>query len=451
MRYHRILFSNGRLSKLRPSANKYGTGHNAISGVLTGPSLNNHILSAATEFGSRSVALSRRWFLSDALANRLETMVARHKELMTIVEESPSDSFTYGKEIASLNRAVSLHEKRLALEAEEVSIEELLKEAADDPDMKKDCQEELERLQASKVKLEKKILTALLPTDENDYQSDAIVEIRAGTGGDEATLFARELRDTYEKTAIAMRWEYDIMSENVTDLGGIKETVLSISGRGSNRSFSSELDDDEDEDDSLANIGPYGFLRYESGVHRVQRVPINDTRIQTSACSVAVLPLMQNESDSGELLPMSELKIETMRASGAGGQHVNTTNSAVRVTHIPTGITASIQDERSQHKNKDKALKLIAARVREAQREEEGKARGEARSSLLGGGDRSERIRTYNYPQDRVTDHRCKETTHGISKLLEGSVDGGLVFTFYPYLRDMVREEQLKELEGGKD
>ena len=212
--------------------------------------------------------------------------------------------------------------------------------------------------------------------------------------------------------------------------------------------YAADDDDDDEEEDFKANLGPYGYFKYESGVHRVQRVPINDTRIHTSACSVAVLPLLQDGRNSGELLPMSELKIETMRSSVAGGQHVNTTDSAVRITHIPTGITASIQDARSQHKNKDKALKLIAARVRDKLREEEDRQRGEARSTLLGGGDRSERIRTYNYPQDRVTDHRCKHTTHGISKLLGGDADDGLVSTFYPFLRDLSREEQMKDLEA---
>jgi peptide chain release factor 1 len=158
------------------------------------------------------------------------------------------------------------------------------------------------------------------------------------------------------------------------------------------------------------------------------------------------LPLKQDSGNAGELLPMSELKIDTMRSSGAGGQHVNTTNSAVRITHIPTGITASIQDERSQHKNKAKALKLISARVRDKEREEEQRKHGKARSMLLGGGDRSERIRTYNYPQDRVTDHRCKHTTHGISKLLDAGSDDGLVATFYPFLQNMAYDEQIAAL-----
>ena len=393
----------------------------------------------------------RRTFLSPAISNRLQMMVSRHEELLKMIEESPDEGYVHGKELASLSHLVKLQEKKINLETDEISINELLEDATDtnDKDLIQECQEELERLQLAKVKLEKRIRTAILPKDEDDYQSDAIVEIRAGTGGDEATLFASELRETYEKTAKAMKWEYDIMSESRTDLGGIKETVLSISGRSSGRTMF--YGEDEEDEDVLSQLGPYGFFKYESGVHRVQRVPINDTRIHTSACSVAVLPLQKDESNSGELLPMSELKIETMRSSGAGGQHVNTTDSAVRITHVPTGITASIQDARSQHKNKEKAMKLIAARVRDKQRAEEEQKNSSLRSSLLGGGDRSERIRTYNYPQDRVTDHRCKHTTHGISKLLDGNSDDGLVATFFPILHQMVSEEQITALENEQE
>jgi len=383
-------------------------------------------------------------------------MVARHDELLQKIEDSPDEGYLHGKEMASLSHAVALHEKKHKLETEEKSIYELLEEldnddgVDDDDDMTKECMAELEEIQSSQKKLEKKIRIAILPKDENDYQSDAIVEIRAGTGGDEATLFASELRQAYEKTAKAMKWECDIMSENTTDLGGIKEAVLSISGRSSAGGAAMHFDIEEDDEDEniMANLGPYGLFKYESGVHRVQRVPVNDTRIHTSACSIAVLPLKQDDGKSGELLPMSELRIDTMRSSGAGGQHVNTTNSAVRITHIPTGITASIQDERSQHKNKAKALKLIAARVRDKEREEEQRQHGEARSTLLGGGDRSERIRTYNYPQDRVTDHRCKHTTHGIAKLLDAGSEDGLVATFYPFLQNMVYDEQIAALEN---
>lgn len=389
-------------------------------------------------------------FLSHVFNSRLEKLVSRHNDLLKKIGDSPDDGYLHGKELASLSNAVMLYEKKLELENEEISIRELLEELrhdgdGDDDDMAKECLEVLDGIKSSQKKLETKIRIEILPKDENDYQSDAIVEIRAGTGGDEACLFASELQKAYEKTAKGKKWEYEILSESVTDLGGIKEAVLSINGRAS---MGGTLDFGMDGEKSILDgLGPYGLFKYESGVHRVQRVPVNDTRIHTSACSVAVLPLKQDDGKSGELLPMSELKIETMRSSGAGGQHVNTTNSAVRITHLPTGMTASIQDERSQHKNKAKALKLISARVRDKEREEKRREHGEARSTLLGGGDRSERIRTYNYQQDRVTDHRCKHTAHGISTLLDVGSEDGLVATFYPYLQNMVYDEQIAALE----
>lgn len=304
--------------------------------------------------------------------------------------------------------------------------------------MEQECLADVERLESEKVELERKILEAVLPKDENDTDSDAIIEIRAGTGGDEASLFAGELLETYTQTAKALKFRIDVMSVGKTDLGGVREATISVNGSATN---AYSMDDEAEE------IGPYGYFRFESGGHRVQRVPINDSRIHTSACSVAVLPSLPDDKTEA-LLPLSELRIETMRASGAGGQHVNTTDSAVRITHIPTGLTASIQDERSQHKNKAKAMKLIAARVHQHEREEEERARGAERSSLMGGGDRSERIRTYNFPQDRVTDHRCKHSSHGLEKLMQGGLDGGLVSTFFPIMRQAYKEELIKQLEN---
>ena len=242
-----------------------------------------------------------------------------------------------------------------------------------------------------------------------------------------------------------MGWACEMLSISKTDLGGVREASLSITASGSSgyQSFSS-ADDAINGDES--SVGPYGFFKWESGVHRVQRVPINDSKIHTSTASVAVLPA-HSSSNKESSIPPAELKIETMRASGAGGQHVNTTESAVRITHIPTGITATIQDERSQHKNKAKALRLIEARVADVRKAEEMAKRGEARRSLMGGGTRSERIRTYNFPQDRVTDHRVGVTVHGVEGLLSATDEGSLVATFAPLLRDVWRQETLKELE----
>ncbi|EED92345.1 peptide chain release factor 1, partial [Thalassiosira pseudonana CCMP1335] len=282
---------------------------------------------------------------------------------------------------------------------------------AESKEMREEIEEELSQLKEQLEPLSQKMLLSLVPVlNPDDLQdltsSDAVIDIRAGTGGDEACLFASEILACYEATAKAggadesgnggKSWDLEFLSLSRTDLGGIKEASL-----------------------ILKQLGPYGFFQYESGVHRVQRVPVNDNKLQTSAVSVAVLPSVP-DSLIAEALPPTELKIETMRASGAGGQHVNTTESAVRVTHIPTGIMAYMQEERSQHKNKAKALKLVASRVYALRKEQERKNRSAARSSLMGGGDRSERIRTYNFPQDRITDHRCKVSVQGVQSWLGG-------------------------------
>ena len=319
--------------------------------------------------------------------------------------------------------------------------------STDDKELEEECRGELVKIETEMALVEKRVIDAILPKPEDDAEA-AIIEVRAGTGGDEAALFAAQLMEAYAKTAKARGWKVEILHQTATDIGGIKEASLSVTGGlGGSHGYSSSGDDTSA--DPFAVLGPYGFFKFESGVHRVQRGSVNDVRIHTSACSVGVLPSPSDER-SNELLPMSELKIETMRGSGPGGQSVNTTDSAVRITHIPTGITASIQDERSQHKNKDKALKLIAARVLELQREAAARELGEARNSLMGGGDRSERIRTYNFPQDRVTDHRCKVSEHGIQKLLAGTYEDGLVSTFAPTMRAMSRDELLRELENER-
>jgi peptide chain release factor 1 len=351
-------------------------------------------------------------------------------------------------------------ERQSALE--EVAImTELQREAAavenDDAEAVQSCREELQTLYDAIRALELQIVDALLAAHESSSDNDgggggtdAIIEIRAGTGGDEASLFAQELMDCYRATAKRYKFQVELLSETYTALGGIRESSVSITAGSSSSSSHQPAD----------SITPYEFFRFESGVHRVQRVPVNDVKIQTSACSVAILPQQAASSSDHhknaavDVINPADLFIETMRAQGAGGQHVNTTDSAVRITHLPTGTTVSIQDERSQHKNKKKALKLIGARVRDARQRAVAAARFQQRSSLLGGGDRSERIRTFNFPQDRVTDHRCKETRHGIVNLMGGGgninkedKEDGLVATFLPYLRALRRDELLKEIE----
>jgi len=392
---------------------------------------------------------------SPAVIRRVESMVSRHEEITELLN-SGQQSASLGKEFSRLAPVASLDEKARVLRQEAASLGELLVEAKsmEDREMEEECVAEMQRIEDELRTVESRMVYAVLPTDEDDFGTNAVIEVRAGTGGDEAALFAAELLAVYEKTAKSRGWRFESLGKATTDLGGIKEAAASITGSGGGggsgySSYGGGGDDDDAVDlDSLDRLGPYGLFKFESGVHRVQRVPVNDVRIHTSAASVAVLPAPDESGGSAtDMLPAKDLRIESMRASGAGGQHVNTTDSAIRITHIPTGITASIQDERSQHKNKAKAIRLITARVRDKQREEEARERGDAKASLMGGGDRSERIRTYNYPQDRVTDHRCKQSEHGISKLFDTGGDDGLVSMFAPPMRAMHREELLKEME----
>jgi peptide chain release factor 1 len=399
----------------------------------------------AAAAAAASPLLSSSTLLSPALVRRVQELL-----------QAPNPDNARRK-LAHLER-----ERQSALE--EVAImTELQKEAAavenDDAEAVQSCREELQTLYDAIRALELQIVDALLAAHESSSSdndggggTDAIIEIRAGTGGDEASLFAQELMDCYRATAKRYKFQVELLSETYTALGGIRESSVSITAGSSSSSSSHQPAD---------SITPYEFFRFESGVHRVQRVPVNDVKIQTSACSVAILPQQAASSSdhhknaAADVINPADLFIETMRAQGAGGQHVNTTDSAVRITHLPTGTTVSIQDERSQHKNKEKALKLIGARVRDARQRAVAAARFQQRSSLLGGGDRSERIRTFNFPQDRVTDHRCKETRHGIVNLMGGGgsnsnkedKEDGLVATFLPYLRALRRDELLKEIE----
>jgi peptide chain release factor 1 len=433
---------------------------------------------APEDRGDRHDGVGRRSFcaLSPAVERRLERMKRRHDEIVEALhhgggsggaeaQSSPSRP-SLGRELSRLSRASALHDRRRDLLREAASIAELIREAAEggDDELAEEGERELAALSARQAGVERRIVDALLPSDGDDDEDDggtgAVVEVRAGTGGDEASLFCAQLLESYVRTAAALRWRTEVLTQSSTDIGGVREAAISVTGRPSyrivpeagglgseNAGEGADDDDDHDDDDSSSLLGPYGFFKFESGVHRVQRVPVNDSRIHTSACSVAVLPLEGDDGSASFAIPPSDLRVETMRSSGAGGQHVNTTDSAVRITHLPTGITASIQDERTQHKNKEKAMRLIAARVRDRQREERDRARGEARTALMGGGDRSERIRTYNYPQDRVTDHRCKTTRHGIESLLAGGAGDGLVAAFLPDLKALRREELLAKLE----
>jgi peptide chain release factor 1 len=268
-----------------------------------------------------------------------------------------------------------------------------------DPEMAEMAQEEVAAAQADVERLDLELQTALLPRDPDDARN-AFLEIRAGTGGDESALFAADLARMYLRYAERRGWRVEAMSESVSDLGGYKEAVFRIEG-----------------DDV------YARLKFESGGHRVQRVPATETqgRIHTSACTVAVLP-EPDEAEEVQLNP-AELRIDTFRASGAGGQHVNKTDSAIRITHLPTGIVAECQDDRSQHRNKAKAMAVLAARLREKDRSERAAKEAATRKGLIGSGDRSDRIRTYNFPQGRLTDHRINLTLYKLQFILDGELD----------------------------
>jgi len=274
--------------------------------------------------------------------------------------------------------------------------EKILQE--DDEEMKKIAEEELEKLSQHKNILEQKIKISLLPKDPLD-KKDIIIEIRAGAGGDEAALFAANLFRMYSRYAENKKWTVHLISSNRIGIGGFKEVIFEING-----------------------YNVYSNLKYESGVHRVQRVPETEKsgRIHTSTATVAVLP----EAEDVDLkIADHDLRIDVFRAGGHGGQSVNTTDSAVRITYLPTGMIVTCQDEKSQHKNKDKALKVLKSRLLALKQEAEAKKRGDARRSQIGTGDRSEKIRTYNYPQDRITDHRIKQSWHEITKILEGNIE----------------------------
>jgi peptide chain release factor 1 len=273
------------------------------------------------------------------------------------------------------------------------------RDMASDASMKALAEEELKTAQAAMQQLEGELQAALLPRDPNDDRN-LFLEIRAGTGGDESALFAGDLYRMYARFAERQRWQVELISESPSEAGGFKEVVARIAGPGA-----------------------YSRLKFESGGHRVQRVPETETqgRIHTSACTVAVLP--EADAVAEVVLNPAELRIDTFRASGAGGQHVNKTDSAIRVTHLPTGIVVECQDNRSQHKNRERALSVLAARIKDKQEKERAAKTAATRKSLIGSGDRSERIRTYNFPQGRVTDHRINLTLYKIERIMDGELD----------------------------
>lgn len=316
------------------------------------------------------------------------------------------------KEYAQIEPVVKAYQRYQEVQKAISSAEELLSES--DEEMRALAQEELPHLKQQAKQLVEDIRLLLIPTDPND-ECNIFLEVRAGTGGDEAAIFAGDLFRMYSRFAESKAWRVQIVSMNESDQGGFKEIVAEVSGE---------------------NV--YSQLKFESGAHRVQRVPVTESggRIHTSACTVAVLPKV--EAIEEVAINSSDLRIDTFRASGAGGQHVNKTDSAIRITHIPTGVVVECQDERSQHKNKARALSLLSARLLDAEQSKQRQEQAAKRKVLVGSGDRSERIRTYNYPQGRVTDHRINLTLYQLDDIIQGDLD--------PVIQPLIRELQAELL-----
>lgn len=337
--------------------------------------------------------------MKQTLKDRLFRIKERHEELGHLLGTPEILNNTnrfreYSKEYAELGPLTEAFNSLLAVETEIASTQNLMS----DPDFGAMAEEELRDLEAKHAELDKALMVLLLPKDPDD-DKNVFVEIRAGTGGDEAALFAGDLLRMYLKFAEKMNWQTELMTQSVGEHGGYKEVVMQIRGQGI-----------------------YSLLKFESGTHRVQRVPATEAqgRVHTSTCTVAVLP-QQADVEAVEI-DNGDLRIDTYRASGAGGQHVNRTDSAIRITHIPSGLVVECQEERSQHKNRAKAMALLQARLFQQQRDKQVQERADLRKSLVGTGDRSERIRTYNYAQGRVTDHRINLTLYRLPEILEGDL-----------------------------
>jgi len=332
-------------------------------------------------------------------SDKIAAIEARRDELQAMMAtgDLPSDKFVaVSKEYAELEPVAAAAGAVRRLREEAVSLTEMSRDG--DPELRAMAAEELHENEGALARAEHALALALLPRDVADERA-AMLEIRAGTGGDEAALFAGDLLRMYTRYAERQGWKVEMISASTSEAGGYKEVVASVAGKG-----------------------VFAKLKFESGVHRVQRVPVTESggRIHTSAATVAVLP----EAEEVDVeIRNEDLRVDIYRSSGAGGQHVNTTDSAIRLTHIPTGLVVIQQDQRSQHKNRDKAMQVLRTRLYELERERLASERSGARKSMVGSGDRSERIRTYNFPQGRVTDHRINLTLHRLPEILEGEMD----------------------------
>ena len=353
-----------------------------------------------------------------SLVEKLKEITYRYQDLNGLLADPVimNDQSRYReclKEYAQLEPVVKVFKRYQQMVIDIDDAKELV-QGSDDPSMRELAQEELQVLLKEQPELEQELTILLLPKDPND-NSNVFLEVRAGTGGDEAALFAGDLVRMYIKYAETKGWVVQWISAAESEQGGYKEAVLEVSG------------------DQV-----YSQLKFESGAHRVQRVPTTESsgRIHTSACTVAVLPKVE-QVEAVDVNP-KDLRIDTFRASGAGGQHVNKTDSAIRITHIPTGVVVECQDERSQHKNKARALSLLSSRLLDAEQSKQQSERAAERKSLVGSGDRSERIRTYNFPQGRVTEHRINLTLYQLDDVIEGGLD--------PVIKPLMQEQQAKLL-----
>ena len=350
----------------------------------------------------------------------IEDLIKKHTSLEKELSSGEVDKKLFAeksKEYSELNDIIKNAKKFISYEKDKSDLKKIIEDPKSDEDFKEMAIKEIEELKKEYYENEKKLKIFLLPKDEAD-KKNAIIEIRAGTGGLEASLFASDLFKMYEKVSNKKKWTLELISISKSDAGGLKEVIASIKGK---------------------NI--YSTLKYESGVHRVQRVPDTETqgRVHTSAATVAVLP---EAEDVDVKIEEKDLRIDVFRSSGPGGQSVNTTDSAVRITHIPSGIVVSQQDEKSQIRNKEKGLKILRSRIYEFERQKKEDERSRDRKNMIGSGDRSERIRTYNYPQGRVTDHRINYTLHKLDEFMQGEIFDDMIEN----LNLKAQEEKLKNL-----
>jgi peptide chain release factor 1 len=340
--------------------------------------------------------------MKPSIQTKLENLGERFEEITVLlsqpeVQSNQNQFRSLSQEYAQLDPIVNCYRQYQENEANLESAKEMAKDS--DPELREMAKEEINEATAQRDELEQQLQILLLPKDPNDNRN-VFLEVRAGTGGDEAAIFSGDLARMYQRYAERIGWSTEIINENRSELGGFKEVIMRVSGQ---------------------NV--YSQLKFESGTHRVQRVPATESqgRVHTSACTVAIMP----EVDSVDEIDINpaDLKIDTYRASGAGGQHVNRTESAIRITHIPTGVVVECQDERSQHKNRARAMSVLQARLLAAAQEKQQSEQSENRKLQVGSGDRSERIRTYNYPQGRLTDHRINLTLYKLEEIMEGGLE----------------------------